>query len=73
MSELPQGPSREEDAAKKAQEEQMQRELMATLLDTNARERCMFATWAVPPPLISLSLPLMPWLAGSVAYSTCQS
>jgi len=43
MSELPnagQGPSREEDAAKKkAQEEQLQRELMATLLDTNARER----------------------------------
>ena len=47
MSELPnagQGPSDKEDVAKKskAQEEQMQRELMVTLLDTNARERCMF-------------------------------
>ena len=34
-----QGPPRDEDAAK---EEQMQRELIATLLDTNARERCMY-------------------------------
>ena len=30
-----------EDAGKKAQEEQMRRDLMATLLDTGARERCM--------------------------------
>ena len=33
-----QGPPRDEDAAK---EEQMQRELIATLLDPTARERCM--------------------------------
>jgi len=29
-----------EDEAKKAQEEQMRRDVMATVLDTGARERC---------------------------------
>jgi programmed cell death protein 5 len=29
-----------EDEAKKAQEEQMRRDIMATVLDTGARERC---------------------------------
>jgi hypothetical protein len=50
------GPSREEDAAKKAQEEQMQRELMATLLDTNARERCTYELdYTLVASFISLS------------------
>ena len=34
------GPQGGEDEAKKAQEEQMRRDVMATVLDTGARERC---------------------------------
>jgi hypothetical protein len=47
LKELPQGmpvpgaaPQGGEDEAKKAQEEQMRRDVMATVLDTGARERC---------------------------------
>jgi hypothetical protein len=46
LNELPQGtpvtggPTQGEDEAKKAQEEQMRRDMMATVLDTGARERC---------------------------------
>lgn len=46
LKELPQGtpvaggPTQGEDGAKKAQEEQMRRDMMATVLDTGARERC---------------------------------
>lgn len=34
------GPDPEEDAAKRATEEQMRRDLLATVLDSAARERC---------------------------------
>lgn len=37
----PGGQSNEEAAAKKEQEEQMRRDMMSTVLDTAARERCM--------------------------------
>lgn len=55
LSQIPQGvPSQSgqtgaEDEAKRAQEEQMKRDLMATVLDTAARERRMFPdpTYAV--------------------------
>lgn len=55
LSRIPQGvPSQSgqtgaEDEAKRAQEEQMKRDLMATVLDTAARERRMFPnpTYAV--------------------------
>ncbi len=43
LSQIPQqngAPSQEEEAAKRAQEEQMRRDMMATVLDPAARERC---------------------------------
>jgi programmed cell death protein 5 len=51
LNELPQGLPRNggaDDAAKKAQEEQTRRDLLATVLDTGARERrlCLLAPWA---------------------------
>lgn len=36
------GQNPQDEAAKKAQEEQMRRDMMATVLDNGARERCMF-------------------------------
>lgn len=36
------GQNAEEEEAKRAQEEQMRRDMMATVLDNGARERCMF-------------------------------
>ena len=42
-TQLPQdAESQQAEVAKRAQEEQMRRDLMATVLDTAARERCTF-------------------------------
>jgi hypothetical protein len=56
LKELPQGmpvpaagPQGGEDDAKKAQEEQMRRDVMASVLDTGARERCTLSTHLLNP------------------------
>jgi hypothetical protein len=45
----------EDEAAKRAQEEQMRRDVMATVLDTAARERRTSAFIRVPGPVVSSS------------------
>jgi programmed cell death protein 5 len=51
METLPTGtqlPQNNEEETKRAQEEQMRRDVMATVLDTAARERCMYLFQRIP-------------------------